>query len=124
MWCGAQVAAYFNALHVLMCCSYARVWGTETLTLLLGAQGHHPHRLVGTCILAEVNPLEAGVGHMTHCQRTPGLLLQVLPCFEALRGLAPKTAAEAIANIGAARAHWDAQPKRAPSVMFAFDDVH
>ena len=47
----------------------------------------------------------------------------VLPCFEALRGLAPKTAATAIANVGAAHAHWDAQPCRTPSIMFALDDV-
>ena len=47
----------------------------------------------------------------------------VAPCFEALRGLAPDTAAAALANIGAARAYWEAQPRRNPSVMFALDDL-
>ena len=47
----------------------------------------------------------------------------VAPCFEALRGLAPATAEAALANIGVARAHWQDQPRRNPSTMFALDDL-
>jgi len=48
----------------------------------------------------------------------------VRPCFEALRGLAPATAAAALRNVEAARRHWEDQPQRVPSAtLFPLDDL-
>ncbi|CAL8461903.1 g1434 [Coccomyxa elongata] len=48
----------------------------------------------------------------------------VRPCFEALRALAPETAAIALRNIEIGRRHWEEQPRRnASSTMFPLDDL-
>jgi hypothetical protein len=48
----------------------------------------------------------------------------VRPCFEALKGLAPVTAAAALKNIDAAHAYWTEQRQRASQAMvFALEDL-
>lgn len=48
----------------------------------------------------------------------------VRPCFEALKGFAPATAAAALYNIDAAHAYWTQLRKRGSSTMlFTLDDV-
>jgi hypothetical protein len=48
----------------------------------------------------------------------------VRPCFEAVRSLAPETAAIALRNVEAGCRHWEEQPRRCPSnTIFPLDDL-